>query len=63
MLNDFFEQFDIWRFLAGLGIFIFGMNSLEDAIKQLSARSLKKIIRKSTKGLFRSIFTIWQPST
>ena len=57
MLNDFFEQFDIWRFLAGLGIFIFGMNSLEDAIKQLSARSLKKVIRKSTKGLFRSIFT------
>jgi len=51
------SDFDFWKFLAGLGIFMFGMFLLEEAIKQLSGRAFKTFIRKSTKGKIRSIFT------
>jgi phosphate:Na+ symporter len=49
--------FDFWKFLAGLGIFMFGMFLLEEAIKQLSGKAFKTLIRKSTTGKIRSIFT------
>ncbi len=48
-------SFDMWEFLAGLGIFVFGMLLLEDALKALSGKALKKIIRLYTKGRLRSI--------
>ncbi|MDP2159897.1 MAG: Na/Pi symporter [Flavobacterium sp.] len=51
------SDFDIWKFLAGLGIFMYGMFLLEEAIKQLSGRTFKILIRKSTTGKIRSIFT------
>ncbi len=51
------SDFDFWKFLAGLGIFMFGMFLLEEAIKQLSGKAFKKFIKKSTKGKIRSIFT------
>lgn len=50
-------DFDIWKFLAGLGIFMYGMFLLEEAIKQLSGKAFKTLIRKSTTGRIRSIFT------
>lgn len=52
-----FENFDAWKFLAGLGIFLFGMFMLEEAVKQLSGRAFKKFIKKTTTGKIRSIFT------
>jgi phosphate:Na+ symporter len=51
MLNDF----EYWKFLAGLGIFLFGMFLLEEAIRQLSGRAFKRLIKKATTGRFRSI--------
>ncbi|RAR50395.1 Na/Pi cotransporter family protein [Flavobacterium lacus] len=51
------SDFDIWKFLAGLGIFMYGMFLLEEAIKQLSGKAFKIFIRKSTTGRIRSIFT------
>lgn len=51
------SAFDFWKFLAGLGIFMFGMFLLEEAIKQLSGKAFKSLIRKSTTGKLRSIFT------
>ena len=47
--------FDIWKFLAGIGIFIFGMFLLEDAIKALSGKTFKRMIRLYTKGRLRAI--------
>lgn len=51
------EHFDIWKFFAGLGIFMFGMFLLEESIKQLSVKAFKRFIRKTTTGKIRSIFT------
>ncbi|WP_291114067.1 Na/Pi cotransporter family protein [Flavobacterium sp. UBA6135] len=51
------SDFDIWKFLAGLGIFMYGMFLLEEAVKQLSGKAFKILIRKSTTGRLRSIFT------
>lgn len=50
-------EFDYWKFLAGLGIFMFGMFLLEEAIKQVSGRAFKTFIRKSTTGKLRAIGT------
>ncbi len=52
-----FDDLDIWKFLAGLGIFMFGMFLLEESIKLLSGKTFKRFIRTSTKGPVRSIFT------
>ena len=52
-----FDDLDIWKFLAGLGIFMFGMFLLEESIKLLSGKAFKRFIRTSTKGPVRSIFT------
>ena len=49
------ETFDLWKFIAGLGIFLFGMSMLEFAIKALSGRAFRRMIRLYTDGRFRSI--------
>lgn len=50
-----FEQFDGWKFLAGLGIFLFGMYLLETAIKQLAGRTFKRFMRRHTNNTFKAI--------
>lgn len=54
---NLFKQIDIWMLLGGVGLFLFAMHILEDSIKQLAGRSFKRLIRKHTKGKFRSIVT------
>jgi len=49
------ETFDIWRLLAGLGIFLFGMHLLEDSVKALSGRAFRRVISQYTKGRLRAI--------
>ena len=49
------EQFDIWQFLAGLALFIFGMGLLEDTIKSLGYAQLKKFLSKTINTRFKSI--------
>lgn len=49
------EHLDLWKLLAGLGIFMFGMFLLEDSIKSLSGRAFRKLIAHYTKGRGRSI--------
>ena len=46
---------DLWKLLAGLGIFLFGMLLIEESIKALSGRALRRIIRMYTNGRLRSI--------
>ncbi len=51
------EGFDIWKLLAGLGIFMFGMFLMEESIKKLSGRAFKRLIRRYTTGKIKSIFS------
>jgi phosphate:Na+ symporter len=49
------ETFDLWKLIAGLGIFLIGMFMLEDAIKMLSGKAFRRMIRLYTNGRFRAI--------
>ena len=49
------SDFDIWKLLAGVGIFLFGMLLLEDSIKALSGKAFKRMIRFYTRGRLRAI--------
>lgn len=51
------EHFDIWKFLAGLGIFMFGIFLMEESIRQLSGKAFKRLIRLATKNRFTAILT------
>jgi len=39
-------SFDIWKILAGVAIFLLGMNMLEEALQQLAGRPFKLFLRK-----------------
>ncbi|MCB0386983.1 MAG: Na/Pi cotransporter family protein, partial [Bdellovibrionales bacterium] len=49
------EEFDFWKLIAGLGIFLFGMFLMEESVRKLSGRSFRRLIRDYTRGRFRSI--------
>ena len=51
------ELFDGWKFLAGLGIFLFGMFMMEESIKLLAGRSFKILIRRCTESRFKGLLT------
>ncbi len=40
------SEFELWMFLAGLGIFLFGMHMMEESIRVLSGGAFKSLIRK-----------------
>lgn len=47
---------DIWSFIAGLGIFLLGINQMEGGIKNLAGRSFRGFIRKHTNNPVKAIF-------
>lgn len=49
------ENFDLWKLLAGLGIFLYGMYMLEDSVRILSGKTFKRLIRLYTNGRLRAI--------
>ena len=49
--------FDFWMFLAGLGIFLFGMRHLEEGIKGLAGKSFQNAIRRFTNRSWKGILT------
>ena len=49
------NEFDLWRLLAGLGLFLFGMHVLEKALKRLAGRPFKKFLRNYTAKPARGI--------
>ncbi|TVP49651.1 MAG: Na/Pi cotransporter family protein [Mongoliibacter sp.] len=49
------EIFDFWKFLAGIGIFLWGMHQLENAIKELGGKSFRNLLQKSTDTAFKGI--------
>ena len=46
---------DLWKLLAGLGIFLFSMFLIEESVKALPGRAFRRIIRMYTNGRLRSI--------
>lgn len=50
------DQFDIWQFLAGLAMFVFGMDVLEWCIHSLWYVQLKKFLSKTVNTRMRAIF-------
>ncbi|MFH5833480.1 Na/Pi cotransporter family protein [Halalkalibaculum sp. DA384] len=48
---------DIWVLLAGLGLFLFGIYLMEDAIKALAGRSFKQFVRRYTSTTARAVLT------
>ncbi len=51
-----FNELDVWKLLAGLGVFLFGMFLLEESIKGLAGRSFKKFIKDHTSNRIKAIF-------
>jgi len=51
------EQFDIWQFVAGLGIFLFGMSQMEIALRKLAGRSFRGILERNTNNRLKAIFS------
>jgi phosphate:Na+ symporter len=49
--------FDFWMFLAGLGVFLFGMRHLEDGIKGLAGKSFQNFIKRFTSKSWKGILT------
>jgi len=49
------ENFDLWKFLAGLGLFLFGMAQLENGVKELAGREFKVFLKKHTKNKLKAI--------
>ena len=49
------SEFDFWKLLAGLGIFLFGMYLLETSVKDLSGKAFRRIIRDYTSTRIKAI--------
>lgn len=52
-MNDYF---DLWKLLSGLGLFLFGMNLLESALKELAGKGFRRFLRHSTNKPIGSVF-------
>ncbi len=48
---------NIWLILGGVGIFLFGIMLLEQALQKLMSRRFKLFLRKQTGRTFRAIFS------
>lgn len=55
ILDAVTEELDLWRLAAGLGLFLFGMHQLEQALTQLAGRSFKKFLRQYTAKPLRGV--------
>ena len=51
------QEIDLWRFVAGLGMFLFGMHQMEQGIKSLAGRTFKLFIKKNTKNRIKAILS------
>jgi phosphate:Na+ symporter len=46
---------DLWKFLAGLGLFLYGISLMQQVTKRLAGRSFKLFLRKHTNSLAKAI--------
>ena len=48
-------ELDLWRLLAGLGLFLFGMFTLERALRELAGRTFKRFLSQHTATPLKSV--------
>ncbi|WP_114749351.1 Na/Pi cotransporter family protein [Pleomorphovibrio marinus] len=48
-------SFEFWKFLAGIGIFLWGMQQLEHSLKELAGKSFKNLLHKFTDKPWKGI--------
>jgi phosphate:Na+ symporter len=48
---------DFWLFIAGLGVFLFGMYHLENGLKGLAGKSFKRFLQRFTNRSWKGILT------
>lgn len=48
-------QLDIWQMLAGVAIFLLGMNFIENSLRQIAGRSFKLFLKKQTSHKLRAV--------
>ncbi len=51
------QQIELWGFLAGLGLFLLGMYMLEQGLRGLGSRVMKKFLREQTSSPIRGVIT------
>lgn len=51
------HEIHIWPALAGLGLFLFGMFMMEEAIRLLAGRSFKLFLRRNTDTTLKAVFS------
>jgi len=51
------ETFNLWKLLAGLGIFLFGIFLMEESIKELAGKAFRTLIRRYTETKISSILS------
>lgn len=49
------EVFDFWQFFAGIGIFLWGMHQVENAIKELGGKSFRNLLQRFTDNSIKGI--------
>lgn len=50
-------KIDIWLFIAGLGLFLFGMLQLEESLKALAGKEAKLFLKKHTTNKFKGLLS------
>lgn len=48
-------DFDFWKFFAGIGIFLWGISQLENAIKDLGGNSFRQLMHRFTDAPWKGI--------
>jgi phosphate:Na+ symporter len=48
-------DFDVWSFIAGLGIFLLGISQMEGGLKNLAGKSFRHFIRNQTQNPIKAI--------
>ena len=56
-MQDIWQYIDLWKFLAGLGTFLFGMHYMEAAIKDLAGPAFKRFLRNQTNTPIKAILS------
>ena len=51
------ENINIWAFLAGLGLFLLGMYMLEQGLRGLGSRAMKRFLAEQTRSPVRGVIT------
>lgn len=49
------ESIDIWKFIAGLGLFLYGMNLLERSMGEMAGKRFKLFFREYTSNRFMAV--------